>query len=55
MERKRLTLKTTLTRERLITLLYNAIALLEENGYDIEQIVEEVGITSEEYDKVMYD
>lgn len=42
--------------ERLKTLLYNAIVLLEtDNDYDIEDILEELGMTSEEYDKIVYD
>lgn len=44
-----------MSEERLKTLLYNALCLLEEDygaimGTDLE---EELGITQEEYDKIM--
>lgn len=46
---------SNITKERLETLLYNAITLLEtDNGYDIEELITELGITSEEYDKIIY-
>ena len=38
--------------ERLITLLYNAIVLLEEN-YEHEELLEELGMAEDEYKKVM--
>lgn len=38
--------------ERLTTLLYNAIVLLEEN-YEHEELLDELGMTEEEYKKVM--
>lgn len=41
--------------ERLKTLLYNAIVLLETDGYDIEDIIEELGMTSEECEEIVYD
>lgn len=41
--------------ERLKILLGNAISLLEDKfDYCIEDVVEELGITSKEYDEVMY-
>lgn len=41
--------------ERLSTLLYNAITLLEtNNGYGVEELITELGMTSEEYDKIIY-
>lgn len=40
--------------ERLKTLLYNALVLLEENGAIMRtDLEEEVGITQEEYDEIM--
>lgn len=40
--------------ERLKTLLYNALVLLEENGAIMgTDLEEEVGITQEEYDEIM--
>lgn len=42
-----------MTNERLIILLYNAIVCLEECEYDIEQLKGDVGITEEEYRKIM--
>ena len=45
-----------MTEERLKTLLFNAISLLEDEfDYCIDDVVQELGITSEEYDEVMYD
>jgi hypothetical protein len=38
--------------KRLTTLLYNAIVLLEENYYH-DEVLEELGMTEEEYKKVM--
>ena len=41
-------------KERLKTLLYNALVLLEENGTIMgTDLEEEVGITQEEYDEIM--
>lgn len=37
---------------RMDTILYNAIALLKEN-YDKENLLEELGITEEEYNEIM--
>ena len=42
-----------MTKERLMTLLYNAIVCLEEYGCDTEQLKEDIGITDKEYNKVM--
>jgi hypothetical protein len=41
--------------ERLMTLLHNAIICLEEYGCDGEQLEIDLGITEEEYEKVMED
>lgn len=38
--------------ERLITLLYNAIVLLEEQ-YGHKQLLNELGMTEDEYKKIM--
>ena len=38
--------------ERIITILYNAIVLLEET-YEHEELLEELGISEEEYSSVM--
>lgn len=38
--------------ERIITILYNAIVLLEET-YDHEELLEELGISEKEYRQVM--
>lgn len=38
--------------ERMITLMYNAIVLLEEQ-YDREELLEELGMTEDEYKKIM--
>lgn len=40
--------------ERLTTLVYNAIVLLEEH-YDHEELLEELGMTEDEYKAVMED
>lgn len=40
--------------ERQITLLYNAIVLLEEH-YTKEELLDEMGMTEEEYDEIMDD
>ena len=41
--------------KRLATLLYNSICVLEdEYDYCIEDVVEKLGMTSEEYDSIMY-
>ena len=42
-----------MTNERLITLLYNAIICLEEYGCDGEQLEIDLGITEEEYAKII--
>ena len=42
-----------INRERLTTLLYNAISCLEEYGCDGEQLKADIGITDEEYKKIM--
>jgi hypothetical protein len=39
---------------RALTYLANAITLLEEEEYDKESIIEQVGITSEQYEYIMY-
>lgn len=44
-----------MTNERLMTLLHNAIICLEEYGCDGEQLEFDLGITEEEYAKVMED
>lgn len=44
-----------MTNERLMTLLHNAIICLEEYGCDKEQLEIDLGITEEEYAKVMED
>lgn len=43
-----------LTNERLITLLYNSLVLLEEN-LGKEELLEELGMTEEEYKAVSDD
>lgn len=40
--------------ERLITFMYNAIVLLEEH-YDHEELLEELGMTEDEYKAIMED
>lgn len=40
-------------KERLITLLYNAILCLEEFGIEGEQLEFDIGITEEEYNQIM--
>ena len=40
-------------KERLITLLYNAIICLEEFGIEREQLEFDIGITEEEYTQIM--
>ena len=42
-----------MTNERLNTLLYNAIICLEEYGCDGKQLELDIGITEEEYEKIM--
>jgi hypothetical protein len=42
-----------MNEERLKVLLYNALVCLEENGYDIEQLKESIGIKSDEYEEIM--
>ena len=44
-----------MNNKRLTTLLYNSIILLEEQGYEKEQIKEEIGITDEEYNQIVDD
>ena len=47
--------KTPLDTERLETLLFKAICLLEdEYDYCIDNVVEELGMTSDEYDYIVY-
>lgn len=41
-----------MNNERLRTLICNAIILLEENGYTIEQFKYELGMTVDEYDEI---
>lgn len=41
-----------MNNERLKTLIYNAIVLLEENGYTIEEFKYELGMTLDEYDEI---
>lgn len=41
-----------MNNERLKTLIFNAIILLEENGYTIEEFKYELGITPDEYDEI---
>lgn len=38
---------------RLEILLFNAITLLEQEGYCEEKLIEELGITKQEYDKIL--
>lgn len=40
-------------KERLITLLYNAIVCLEEYGCQGEQLEDDLGITKSEYHQIM--
>ena len=40
-------------KERLITLLYNAILCLETFGIEGEQLEFDIGITEEEYNQIM--
>lgn len=40
-------------KERLITLLYNAILCLEEFGIEGEQLEFDIGITEKEYNQIM--
>lgn len=40
--------------QRLKVLLYNAIVLLEQDCDSIESVINELGMTSEEYDKIMF-
>ena len=42
-----------MTNERLNTLLYNAIICLEEYGCDGKQLELDIGITEEEYEKII--
>lgn len=42
-----------MTNERLVVLLYNAIICLEEYGCSKEQLKADIGITEEEYKKIM--
>ena len=41
-----------MNNERLKILICNAIILLEENGYTIEQFKYELGMTLDEYDEI---
>ena len=41
-----------MNNERLKILIYNAIILLEENGYTIEEFKYELGMTLDEYDEI---
>ena len=41
-----------MTNERLKTLICNAIILLEENGYTIEEFKYELGMMKDEYDEI---
>ena len=41
-----------MNNERLKTLIFNAIILLEENGYTIEEFKYELDITQDEYDEI---
>lgn len=41
-----------MNNERLKTLIYNAIILLEENGYTIEEFTYGLGMTQNEYDEI---
>lgn len=41
--------------ERYSDLLYNAIVLLEEQGYSKAELLEEMAMTEKEYDKIMGD
>ena len=40
---------------RYITIAHNAIILLEENGYDKEELLNELGVDEDEYDEIMED
>ncbi len=39
--------------ERLKVILYNAIVLLEEENYEREEILVELGMTEKEYDEII--
>lgn len=43
-----------MNKDRLKTLLYNAIVLIEQDYDSIDSLIEELGMTSEEYDEVMF-
>lgn len=44
-----------MTNERLDILLYNAISMLEEEGLEKDTILEELGMTADEYEEIMFD
>jgi orotate phosphoribosyltransferase-like protein len=41
-----------MTKDRALTLLYNAIVILQEQGFTDDEIVEELSISIEELDEV---
>lgn len=42
-----------MSKERIETLLYNAIVLMENDGWDFDEMCYELGMTEEEYVKLM--
>ena len=46
-------MKITVSRDRITALLYNAIGMLEDDGFSVEEITEEVGISKDEYDALI--
>lgn len=42
-------MRVEISRNRLGALIYNAIGMLEDDGFSIEEIEEEIGITHDEY------
>jgi orotate phosphoribosyltransferase-like protein len=41
-----------MTKDRALTLLYNAIVILQEQGFSDDEIIEELAISEEELDEV---
>jgi hypothetical protein len=39
-------------RDRLLVVLYNAIIMLQEQGFSDRELLEELGMTEEEYDEI---
>lgn len=46
---------SSLDKDRLKVLLYNTITLLQDQGFEYGELLEELGITSDEYQEVMED